>query len=129
MIKAYLTATPSFFEGEDIEVIYSIYREGELLTEQKFYKNFQKPAVVEHFSLIEVLKELKKLDDKEAEIFFNNPSLMEQLNGTSTLKDNGAKKMIMRINDRIKKLDMHIYFTDISQNQEGMKEWNEKLDF
>lgn len=129
MLKVYITAIAAYLEGEDIEVLYSIYRDDELLMEKRYFKDYQKPSICEHVAIIEALKEFKEFDDEEVEILFNNPALLEQLRGTSTLRDSKAKNMARRINERIDKLDKHVYLTNVSVDKENLEIWKKRINF
>ncbi|MEG2871059.1 MAG: hypothetical protein RR875_05865, partial [Clostridium sp.] len=65
MIKAYLAAIPSLYEGEDIEVRYSIFKDEVLARQESGFLEYVKPALVGQASVLTLLPKLEKYKEEE----------------------------------------------------------------
>lgn len=124
MIKAYLAAIPSLYEGEDIEVRYSIYEDNELLGKESIKMEYKKPAIVGQVALVTLLKELEKFIGKEIVIIINDGSLYEMIRGTSTSKNKDALNMARKTREKLNKFENTI-IKKIDGNPEELAKWNE----
>lgn len=129
MINAYVVGITNHYEGEDIEVRYSIYDEQELLSKRSFFKEYKKPLVVNHVALLTLLKDLKKHRGKEIVILINDASLDEQIKGTSQTKKIDVLKMASKLQDELNKFGGTVVIEDVSKNTIRLREWNERLRF
>lgn len=128
MIIAYVLGITTYYEGEDIEIKINILKDGESLLKQSYFKQYRKPAVVEHIALLDTLKRLEQYKGEEITIVINNPSLYEQLRGTSTLKNEEALKMTNEVNKKLKEFEDYITIKDVSNNKDGLRQWKEILE-
>jgi len=128
MITAYVLGITTYYEGEDIEIKINILKDGESLLKQSYFKQYRKPAVVEHIALLDTLKRLEEYKGEEITIVINNPSLYEQIRGTSTLKNEEALKMTTEINKKLQEFENSIMIKDVSNNKDGLKQWKEILE-
>lgn len=126
MIKAYLAGIPSLYEGEDIEIRYSIYEDEEILCKKSILMEYKKPVIVGQVALITVLKELKKYEDKEITIIINDPALYEFMRGTSATKNKDVLKMARETKKEWAKFKNCI-LKDVSGNRVELITWDEVL--
>lgn len=126
MIKAYLAAIASLYEGEDIEVIYSIYEDQELLCKESVLMEYRKSAVVGQVALIRLLKELKKYRGKEIVIIVNDTVLYELVRGTLTTKNKDILDMERQTRKEILKFGDFV-IKNVSGNHAERMEWKEAL--
>lgn len=128
MITAYVLGITTYYEGEDIEIKINILKDEESLLKQSYFKQYRKPAVVEHVALLDTLKRLEPYKGEEITIVINNPSLYEQIRGTSTLKNEEALKMTTEINKKLQEFENSITIKDVSNDKDGLKQWKEILE-
>ncbi|MEJ8554164.1 hypothetical protein [Tepidibacter sp. Z1-5] len=128
MITAYIVGITTYYEGEDIEIKINIFKDEESLLKQSYFKQYRKPAVVEHVALLDTLKRLEPYKGEEITIVINNPSLYEQIRGTSTLKNEEALKMTKEVNKKLKEFENSITIKDVSNDKDGLKQWKEILE-
>lgn len=126
MIKAYLVGITSQFEGEDIEVRYSIYKDQELLCKKSVMIGYKKPAIVGQVALLTLLKELKKYIDKKIVIIINDAALYEVIRGTSTTKNKDVLKKAVETRKAMDKFENAI-IKDVSGDHLELIEWDEEL--
>lgn len=126
MIKAYLTCISTFYEGEDIEIRYSIFQDGELVEKKLFFENYRKPALCGLVSAQRLLKDLEKYLDEEIVIVVNDGSLYEMLKGTSKT----TKQEVQFLGKKVRKSLEQFHDIDI-ENVSGdhlkIQEWNDIL--
>lgn len=126
MIKAYLVGISSLYEGEDIEVRYSIYEDQELLSKQSIMMGYMKPAIVGQVALRTVLKELEKYRGKEIVIIVNDPALNEIIRGTSTTKNKDVLQMARETKEELVKFGNTV-IKDVSVDRVELAKWSEVL--
>ena len=129
MIKAYLVGISTPYENEDIQILYRIYQDEELISEKKILKGYQKPLVVSHVALLTLLKELKKYIKDEIIIVINDAALNEQIRGTFTTKKAEVVKMANKVRDELKKFNNSVTVKDVSSNHAELMKWNDELNF
>ncbi|ABR49852.1 hypothetical protein Amet_3733 [Alkaliphilus metalliredigens QYMF] len=127
MIKAYVTGISTHYEGEDIEIRYSIYDEEELLCKKSVFKEYKKPLVVGQVALVTLLKELKSYSDKEITIIINDPALNEQVRGTSTTQNRDVLKMARRVKEELSKFGDSLIIRNVSEDRAELMKWNKIL--
>lgn len=127
MIKAYFVGIGTEYEGEDIEIRYSIYKNDELVCKKTIFERYVKPAVVNQLALAALLRELKEYKDEEITVIMNDPALDEFLRGVSQTKNQDVRKMLKVTKERISKIDSPITFKDISKNREEIEKWDREL--
>ena len=128
MLTAYLLGIPSYYEGEDIEIKYIVFKDEQQLLNESFFKEYKKPLVVTHIALMELLKKLKKFKEEEITIFINDPALYEQLRGTSTTKNENVLKTAMKVKERLAEFGDSVTIKDISNNKIELKKWSDILE-
>ena len=126
MIKAYLAGIASQYEGESIEVRYSVYEDQELLFKESDMLEYKKPAIVGQIALITLLKKLKKYMGKEIVIIINDAVLYEVVRGTLTTNNRDILKMADETRKEFDKFPNAV-IKDISYNHVELKKWNEVL--
>lgn len=127
MIKAYFVGIGTEYEGEDIEVRYSIYENNELVCKRTVFEKYVKPAVVNQLALATLLKELKEYKEKSITLIMNDPALEELLRGVSQTRNKDVLAMLRVTKERINKLSSPLIFKDISKDKEELEKWNEVL--
>lgn len=126
MIKAYLAAISSQYEGEDIEVQYCIYEDQELLHKECILMEYKKSAIVPQVALITLLKKLEKHNGKEIVIMVNDPALYEIVRGTSTTKNRDVLEMARETREELNKFGGFI-IKDVSRDHLELAKWKEVL--
>jgi hypothetical protein len=126
MIKAYLAGVASLYEGENIEVRYSVYEDQELLYKESVMMEYKKPAIVGQIALITLLKKLKKYMEKEIVIIVNDAALYEIVRGTSTTKNYDVLKMASQTREEFAKFSNTV-IKDVSKDHAELMKWNEAL--
>lgn len=126
MIKAYVVGISSLYEGEDIEVRYSIYEDQELLCKKSVMMEYMKPAIVGQVALRTVLKELEKYRGKEIVIIVNDPALNEIIRGTSTTKNKDVQQMARETKGELANFENTV-LQDVSVDRVELAKWNEVL--
>lgn len=126
MIKAYLTSFPMLYEGEDIEVRYSIFEENVLKTKETVYLPYMKPAIVGLNSVLTLLQKLEENKDKEITVVINDASLYEVIKGSSTIKNGDVIKMASKLKRQQAKF-MSLSFINVTKDKEALATWKEIL--
>lgn len=124
MIKAYLAAIPSLYEGEDIEVRYSVFQEEELFKRESDFLAYVKPALAGLTAVLTLLRKLEKYKEQEITVYINDASLLELLKGTSTVKNGEVVKMAGKVKKQLNKFEQ-IVFVNVGKNKEQLDAWNE----
>lgn len=127
MINAYVGGISYNYEGEDIEIRYSIYDDQELLCKKSFFKRYEKPLVVNHAALLALLKELKKYRGKEIVILINDASLSEQIRGISQTKKEYVLKMADKVLQELETFGDLVSVKDVSNDSVKLGEWKDAL--
>src|SRR5690554_4521420 len=123
MIKAYFVGISTDYEGEDIEVRYSIYKDDELLCKKIVFEEYVKPALVNQAALVSLLRELKDHSHEDITIIMNDPALNELLRGVSQTNNKDVIKMTKYTRGQINKFDS-ITVEDVSQDKDELDKWN-----
>ena len=116
MIKAYLTAFPMLYEGEDIEVRYSLFQDDIPIKKESVYLEYMKPAVVGLNSVLTVLRKLEEYKDEEITIMINDASLYEILKGCCNTKNGDVLKMASKTKKQSAKFK-YLSFINVYQRQ------------
>ncbi len=128
MISAYLAGISSQYEGEDIEVRYSINRDEQLLSRGSYLFDYIKPTLVGQFALTTLAKELGKYSGEEIQIFINDAALYEVVRGTSTTQKKDVIKFAVDTRAVLDQLG-EFRIIDVSQNHIELAKWNQALSF
>ena len=126
MINAYLEGIASQYEGEDIEVRYSIYEDQELLCKESFIIEYRKPAIVGQVALVKLLKELEKYIGKEIVVIISDPALYEIIRGTSTTKNRDVLEMAIETRKEYSRFE-NIIIKDVSEDRIELAKWYKAL--
>ena len=126
MIEAYLAGIASQYEGENIEVRYSVYEDQKLLCKESVMMEYKKPAIVGQIALITLLKKLKKYMGKEIVIIISDAALYEIVRGTSTTKNSDVLKMASQTRKEFTKF-RNTLIKDVSKEHVELMKWNEVL--
>ncbi|WP_303862964.1 hypothetical protein [Alkalibaculum bacchi] len=127
MITAYLVGIPAYYEGEDIEIRYSIYRDEELICKKSIYQDYIKPAAVGIKAYIALLEEFQQIDGDEFTVIINDPALNELIRGTSTTKNGAVLKALSQMKRKVDRLNKKLTVIDVSNHYEDIVKWDEEL--
>ncbi len=128
MIKAYLAFISLGYEGEDVEIQYSIYDGEELIKKQVSYIDYKKPALAGQFAVRMLLEELEDYKEEEIKIIIHDGALYEVLIGTSTSRDRELQEMGKETREEFERFrDLEI--EDIEGDHLAIEEWRDKLKF
>jgi hypothetical protein len=126
MIKAYLTGIASLYEGENIEIRYTIYEDENLLSKDSIVMEYEKPAIVGQIALITLLRKLKKYMSKEIVVIINDAALYELVRGTSTTKNNDVLKMAIETRKELSVFP-NLVIKDVSNDKAELVKWKEAV--
>ncbi|RBP69009.1 hypothetical protein DES36_102152 [Alkalibaculum bacchi] len=127
MITAYLVGIPAYYEGEDIEIRYSIYRDEELICKKSIYQDYIKPAAVGIKAYIALIEEFQKIDGDEFTVIINDPALNELIRGTSTTKNGAVLKALSQMKRKVDRFNKKLTVIDVSNHYEDIIKWDEEL--
>lgn len=128
MIKAYLLGFSSQFEGEDIEVRYSIYEDDEILSKQSILMEYKKPAIVGQVALLTLLKEFEKYVDEEIVVIVNDPALYEVIRGTSTTNNRDVLNMAKETKKELDRFP-NLVIKNVGTDKVELAKWSKELQF
>ncbi len=126
MIKAYVTCISTYYEGEDIEIRYSIFKDDELIQKESFYEDYQKPALCGLISVKRLLKDLENFIDEEIVIIVNDGSLFEILNNTSRTPKQEVQDLGRQVRTIMNKFH-NIRIENVSGDHLEIEKWNNIL--
>lgn len=128
MIKAYLAFISLGYEGEDVEVQYSIYKGEELIKKEHSYIDYKKPALAGQFAVRMLLDELEEYKGETIKIMIHDGALYEVLTGTSTSRDRELQELGAETREELERFE-DIEIEDIEGDHLAIKEWSNKLKF
>lgn len=128
MIKAYVVGIESLYEGEDIEIRYSIYKGDELIGRESFYDDYKKPILVTQLAIQETLKELAKFKQEEIELIINDGSTYSLLEETSMPKNQEAIRLAKVTRRKLKQFN-NLTLVNVSADHRQIEEWDSKITF
>lgn len=128
MIKAYLVWITSGYEGEDVEVRWSIYKDEELLKKETLFMDYKKPALAGQFAIKILLSELEDYKDEDITIVINDGALNEIIRGTSTSKNREFQNMGEDTREALSKFE-RLEVENVSGNHIEISKWNDILKF
>jgi len=128
MIKAYLTVIPTLYEGEDIQIRYSVYEDETNLFQEMVMLEYRKPAVAGQFSVITLLKRLAEFKKEEVLVYINDASLDEFLKGTSRTRNVDMLKMARETRKHMDRYE-HLQIVNVSNDKQMLAKWREKVEF
>lgn len=127
MIKAYLTAFPMLYEGEDIKVRYSIFEDDVLIKKESIYLAYMKPTIVGLNSVLTLLQKLEQYKENEITVVLNDASLYEVIKGASTTKNGDVIKMDNKAKRQQNKFK-NLSFINVTKDKEALARWKEILE-
>lgn len=127
MIKAYLTAIPTFYEGEDIEVRYSIFQNDVHIKKESIFLEYTKPSIVGLTSVLTLLQKIEEYKEQQILVVLNDASLYEVIKGTSTTKNGDIIKMSNNAKKQLLKFK-NLSFVNITKDKDALKEWMKILE-
>jgi len=127
MIKVYLAAFPMMYEGEDIEVRYSLFQDDLLIKKESVYLEYMKPAVVGLNSILTMLLKLEEYKEEEITIILNDASLYEIIKGCSTTKNGDVLKMASKMKKQLVKFK-NLSFINVTKDKASLAKWKEILE-
>lgn len=127
MIKVYLAAFPMLYEGEDIEVRYSIFQDDILIKKESIYLEYVKPAVVGLHSVLTLLLKLEEYKEEEITIMINDASLFEIMKGSCTTKNGDVLKMASKTKKQLGKFK-NLSFINVTKDKAALAKWKEILE-
>lgn len=128
MIQAYLTAIPTLYEGEEIQIRYSVYENDDSLFKETVMLDYRKPAVVGQFSLITLLKRLANYKKEEVVLFINDGALLEFINGTNRTRNSDMLKMARETKKHLDRFE-NLKVIDVSNDKKQLLKWKEEVEF
>jgi hypothetical protein len=127
MIKVYLAAFPMLYEGEDVEVRYSLFQDEVPVKKESIYSEYMKPAVVGLYSVLTILLKLEEYQDDEIIILINDSSLYELIKGSSTTKNGDVLKMASKMKKQLVKFN-NLSFINVTKDKASLAKWKEILE-
>lgn len=126
MIKVYLAGIASLYEGEDIEIQYSIYDDLELICKKSVSMDYVKPAIVGQVAMRTVLNKLKKYISKEVVVVVNDTALYESIRGTLKTKNIDVLKMARETRKKLAGFE-NFTIENVSGNYVKTEKWMQAL--
>lgn len=127
MIKVYLAAFPMLYEGEDIEVRYSLFQDEIPVKKESIYSEYMKPAIVGMHSILTVLLKLEEYKHEEITVMINDASLHEIIKGSSTTKNGDVLKMASKMKKQLVKFE-NLSFINVTKDKASLAKWKEILE-
>ena len=127
MIKAYLTAYPMLYEGEDIEVRYSLFQDDVPMKKESIYLEYVKPTVVGLNAVLTLLQRLEEYKKDEITIIINDASLYEIIKGSSTTKSGDILKAASKTKKQLSKFEK-LSFVNVTKDKNALARWKEILE-
>ncbi|MEL7597979.1 MAG: hypothetical protein AAGU01_07235 [Clostridiaceae bacterium] len=127
MMKAYLTAYPMQYEGEDIEVRYSIFQDDIPMKKEAVFLEYMKPSIVGLNSVLILLQKLEEYKDEEIIIIINDASLYELIKGSSTTRNGDVLKMASKVKKQLAKYK-NLSFVNVTKDKDALARWKEILE-
>ena len=127
MIKAYLAAFPMLYEGEDIEVRYSLFQDDIPVQQVSVYLVYMKPAIVGLHSILTMLLKLEEYKGEEITIIINDASLYEIIKGCSTTQNGDVLKMASKMKKQLVKFK-NLSFVNVTKDKASLAKWKEILE-
>jgi hypothetical protein len=127
MIKAYMAAFSSFYEGEDIEVRYRLIQDEQVIKEESVYLAYMKPAVVGINALLVLLRKLEAYKEDTIVITINDAALHEIIRGTNTTQKGEVLKLASKIRKELSKFHKISFVNVTNKDREELAQWKEVL--
>ncbi|GAB6110091.1 hypothetical protein [Fusibacter bizertensis] len=127
MIKAYMAAFSTLYEGEDIEVRYSLIQDCQVIKEESVYLEYMKPAVVGVNALLILLRKLEAYKQETIVITINDGALNEIIRGTNTTQNGEVIKLASRIKKELSKFNRVSFLNVTNKDRTVLAEWKKVL--
>lgn len=127
MIKAYMAAFSTLYEGEDIEVRYSLIQDDQVIKEESVYLEYMKPAVVGVNALLILLRKLEAYKQETVVITINDGALNEIIRGTNTTQNGEVLKLAGKIKKELSKFQRVSFVNVTNKDRAELAEWKEVL--
>lgn len=127
MIKAYMAAFSTLYEGEDIEVRYSLIQDDQVIKEESVYLEYMKPAVVGVNALLILLRKLEAYKAETIVITINDGALNEIIRGTNTTQNGEVLKLAGKIKKELSKFQRVTFVNVTNKDRAELAEWKEVL--
>lgn len=128
MIKAYLAWIPSYYEGEDIETRYVIFKDEELLEEKSKLGDYCKPGLCGLVAVGKLLKDLEEYKEEEIKLVINDGGVYELLNSSSMTPKRDVQQMASKIRKEIDKFP-NLEVENVSGDYMEIEKWDKILKF
>ena len=115
------------YEGEDVEVRYSLFQDDILIKKESVYSEYMKPAVVGLHSVLTMLLKLEEYKDEEITIIINDASLYEIIKGSSTTQNGDVLKMAGKMKKQLVKFK-NLSFINVTKDKGSLAKWKEILE-
>ncbi|OJV63354.1 MAG: hypothetical protein BGO41_11560 [Clostridiales bacterium 38-18] len=127
MIKAYMASFSTLYEGEDIEVRYSLIQDDQVIKEESVYLEYMKPAVVGVNALLILLRKLEAYKQETIVITINDGALNEIIRGTNTTQNGEVLKLTGKIKKELSKFQRVSFVNVTNKDRAELAEWKEVL--
>ena len=128
MIDAYLVWIASGFEGEDVEVRYSLFKDGELLDREAILIDYQKPLLAGQFAMGILLENLEAYKGEDIRIIINDGALEEVIEATSTSRNPELQNMGEATRRKLEEFG-NIEIRNVMNDHLEREKWNQILTF
>lgn len=128
MKTIYLQVTPAYHEQEEMVFTYAVYNGEERVERNVLYFEYRKPVLAALFGVMQVLKELRPYRSEEILVVVNDGALIEQLNGTTSTKNNDVLKVADLARRHVNKFSETISFISVAGDHQAMLNWESKLE-
>ena len=128
MIDAYLVWIASGFEGEDVEVRYSLFKDGELLDREAILIDYQKPLLAGQFAMGILLEKLEAYKGEDIRIIINDGALEEVIEATSTSRNPELQNMGEETRRKLEEFG-NIEIRNVMNDHLEREKWNQILTF
>ena len=127
MIKAYLCTILSMYEGEDLEVRFSVYEDDTPLFKEMILLDYKKPVISGQYSLIALLKRLYEYRSMEVVVYVNDPALSEFVRGVNRTKNKDMLRMARKTKELLDEFN-YISVVDVSGNKKMLPIWKKEIE-
>jgi hypothetical protein len=128
MKKIYALATPAYHEMDEMVFKYAVYEEEQLVKDFTLYHEYRKPALCGLYSIILLLKEIPQYKEEPVQVIVNDGALIEQINGTTTTKNNDILKVAELCRKHLYKYGNQLKVVSVAGNHDEKNAWEKHLE-
>lgn len=128
MIKAYLAVFPSYYEGEDMETRFVIYKNDDLIDKKAILDDYNKPAICALLAVENLLNALKDFKDEGILLVINDGGLYELLMGISMTDKRELLYRADKTRDEMLKFSK-LEIKNVSGDHLEIEKWDKVLTF